>query len=463
MTRSMRLLPLISFDRLDRYALRQMAAPLALSLAALLAAMLLERLLRLFDLAASAGVAFSSAVTVASNLVPHYLGLALPLAFTAAIFAAVARMSDDNELDVMLAVGRSMARISAPYFMLGVLIAVFNVYLFGQLQPLTRYYYHVAIDQMLQTSWDARLEENRFIDTGRGFSFSADAVETGTRHVRGVFIERRYPVAEEITTAANGQLDMSPGGRGPLLRLEDGQIVRERRDGTVSVIRFAQGEVFDIVPAMAPFRPRGDAIRERTLPELWGDMHRPAVALAGAPTPVAAGAAAPDALVASAPAAASEAAPAEGLAADIAAATATASVAADTAPLPSPTEAAAEFHGRLARTLLPPLLPLLAMPLGMASKRGRRAPGVIFAGLALLTLNHVLQFAQSLAASGRLPAAPALWLPFGLFGLLSLWIFLGSFAWPGDNPVSRAVNSVERLIERLRPRRRAALPKSPAT
>jgi len=252
-----------------------MAGPLAMSLAALLAAMLLERLLRLFDLAASAGVAFSSALVVASNLVPHYLGLALPLAFTAAMFAAVARMSDDNELDVMLAVGRSMARISAPYFVLGVMLSVFNLYLFGQLQPLTRYYYHVAIDQMLQTSWDARLEENRFIDTGRGFSFSADAVETGSRRLHGVFIERRYPVAEEITTAANGQIDMAPNGRGPMLRLDKGQIVRERRDGTVAVMQFENGEVFDIVPATAPFRPRGDAIRERTMGELWADMHRP--------------------------------------------------------------------------------------------------------------------------------------------------------------------------------------------
>jgi len=96
------------------------------------------------------------------------------------------------------------------------------------------------------------------------------------------------------------------------------------------------------------------------------------------------------------------------------------------------------------------------MPLGMASKRGRRAPGVIFAGLALLTLNHVLQFAQSLASNGHLPAASALWVPYGLFGLLSGWIFFGSFAWPGDNPVSRAVFAVENLFERLRPRRRAA-------
>ena len=110
--------------------------------------------------------------------------------------------------------------------------------------------------------------------------------------------------------------------------------------------------------------------------------------------------------------------------------------------------------GGLALTLvLASLALLLALPLGMASKRGRRTPGVVFASLALLLLNHTLQFGKSLAESGRLPAALAVWTPFLLFALLSLWIFRGSLAWPGDNPVSRTVGVLERLIERLKPRR----------
>jgi lipopolysaccharide export system permease protein len=118
-------------------------------------------------------------------------------------------------------------------------------------------------------------------------------------------------------------------------------------------------------------------------------------------------------------------------------------------------DAAAEFHSRLARSLIPPLLPLLALPLGMAAKRGRRTPGVLFASVALLLLNHSLQFGKSLAESGRMPAAAAVWTPYLLFALLSLWIFRGSLAWPGDNPVSRAVAGVETLLERARPLRRA--------
>ena len=104
---------LFAFDRLDRYALRLFIGPLVLVLATLMLAQLLERLLRLFDLAASAGAPLSSVVWMVANLVPHYLGLALPMAFTAAIFIAAARMSDDSELDVMLD-DRPLDRAASP-------------------------------------------------------------------------------------------------------------------------------------------------------------------------------------------------------------------------------------------------------------------------------------------------------------------------------------------------------------
>ena len=386
---------LLSFDRLDRYAVRLFTVPLLTALATMLLATMLQRLLRLFDIAASTGAALSSVLLMAADLVPHYLGLALPVAFTAAIFMAAARLCDDSELDAMLSTGRSIARIAAPYFVLAAMLSLFNVYLFGLLQPLSRYDYHVKMDAVLQTNWDAKIEENRFIDIAHGFSFSADKVEEGGRRFSGVFMERQLDGIEEITTAARGELQTTPGTREMVLKLEDGLRVRQAGDGVISTTRFVDGYLQDFSPMRSPFRDRGASASERTAPELWRAMCKTCEK-----------------------------------------------------------DSAAEFHSRLARSLLPLLLPLLALPLGMASKRGRRTPGVIFASLALLLLNHALQFGKSLAESGRVPAGPAVWTPFVLFALLGLWIFRGSLAWPGDNPVSRAVLGFENLLERARPRRR---------
>lgn len=395
--------PWFPLDRLDRYALRLIVGPLALSLAALLLAQLLERLLRLFDLAASAGAPPSSVLVMAATLVPHYLGLALPMAFTAAIFMAAAHMCDDNELDVMLVAGRSIARVAAPYFAMALLLCVFSVYLYGQLQPLARYGYHVAVNRVLQTGWDARVEENRFIDIGKGVTFSADVIERDGRSLRGVLMERRSAGNEEVLTAARGRLLHTPDGL--QLQLEDGQIVRQLdtpdENGTaITVSRFAHGvSGRDFTPEVEPLADRGStSVRERTLSELWRDMQPGSVN--------------------------------------------------DRA------KSAAEFHGRLARAMTFPFLPLLALPLGMASKRGRRTPGVVFAVLALLAIHHALQLGESLAESGRLPAAAAVWTPFAVFAVTSLWIFRSSLAWPGDNPVLRAVVAMEAWVDRARTRTR---------
>ncbi len=386
--------PLVA-DRLDRYTLRQLGGPLALSLGVLLIAQLMERLLRLFDLAAASGAAVTQVLTMAANLVPHYLGLALPTAFTAAIFMAVARLGDDNEVDVMLGAGRSIARLAMPFIAVAVLLCGFNVYLFGYLQPLSRYGYHVAVHEALNAGWNARLEERRFVSAAHGITLSADAVAADGRSLQGVFIARRSDLGEEITTAPRGRLVPSADGSRLLLELEQGLMVRVKADRSLSSVRFAQGMINDdFTPVPPPFRARGESVRELTLPELWSGVQG---ADLGQP----------------------------------------------------PRKVAAELHGRLARILAVLFLPLLAVPLGMAAKRGQRAPGVVFAVLALLFLNHSLQFGESLAESGRAAAAPALWIPWTVFGALCLWIFRQSLAWPGDNPVTRAVRAIEAAFEGL--------------
>ena len=383
--------------RLDLYMLRVLAAPLAFVLGAILVAQLLERLLRLFDLVAATGAPVSSVFRMAAHLVPHYLGVALPAAFTVAMFLALARLSDDSELDIVLSSGRSLVRMAVPYFLLALALGVFSFYLFGHLQPLSRYAYRAEVHQALNARWDARVEENRFGDAGGGFVFHAEAVAPDKRNLQGVFVYRRVGAGEEVTTAPRGRLVPAADGQ-LLLELEDGLMVREHVPGKPWFWRFTKAVInADFSPAPPPFRARGSSVRELTLPELWAGMH-------------------------------------------------------GSATTESQHRLAGEFHGRLARSAVLPLLPLLAIPLGMAAKRGRRATGAIFTALALLVLNHSLQFGESLAESGRADAVLTVWLPLVVFAALCLWLFRGSLAWPGDNPLTRAESRVGETVQQLRRR-----------
>lgn len=388
-------------DRLDWYTLRSLFGPLVLCLGVVLLAALLLRLLRLFDLAAATGASTLLVMKMAASLVPHYLGIAVPAAFFAAIFMAVARTGDDNELDAMLATGRSITRMAAPYFLVAVALCGFNLYLFGYLQPLTRYGYQINVYEAKQTGWNGRMEGNRFVTAKQGITLAADSVGADGRQLTGVFVERREGGSEEIIAAERGRLVPSADGKRLLLELENGMIVRDYTSGIVRVSRFLQGRInedFTAVPP--PFRSRGDSVRELTLSEL----RAPAVVRRESITAA---------------------------------------------------EAGGEFHGRVAWMLLPLLLPLLALPLGMAAKRGRRAPGTVFATLALLVLYEALQFGESLAETGRAPAWLAVWVPVLVFGAFGVWLFRSSLQWPGDNPVMRSVSAIESAFEGLQRKKKA--------
>jgi len=392
-------------DRLDWYMLRGLFGPLVLALCVLLLAQLLERMLRLFELAAATGASMLLVLKMIASLVPHYLGMALPAAFFAAIFMATARSGDDSELDAMLATGRSITRMAVPCFLVALAIGLFNLYLFGYLQPLTRYGYDATVHEARHTGWNGRLEPNRFLSVKSGFTLGADSVGADGRTLGGVLVVRHDADTELIITAAGGRLVQSPEDARLTLQLTNGLVVSTSEDGSTSQVRFASGhrnEDFTAVPP--PYEERGRKVRQLTLPELRADS----------------------------------AAHAEhGITA---------------------AQRSGELHGRLARSVLPLLLPLLALPLGMAAKRGRRAPGTVFAVLVLLTLWEALQFGESLAETGRAPAWLTVWGPMLLFAVLGLWLFRSSLLWPGDNPVMRAVSAIEAGFEGLQKRRKRKKP-----
>ena len=63
---------------IDAYVLRKTLGPLLACIAIALVAMLLERMLRLLDFMVDKGGPFYLVLKMLANLIPHYLGLAIP-------------------------------------------------------------------------------------------------------------------------------------------------------------------------------------------------------------------------------------------------------------------------------------------------------------------------------------------------------------------------------------------------
>ena len=142
---------------IDRYLLRLLLWPLVACLGVTVIALLLERILRLLDVLSQSSARFGYVAQLAANLVPHYLGLALPVAFFVALFIVIVKLSDGSEIDALLASGQSLERIAAPFVAVGLFLSVFSIIVFGYMQPYSRYAYRAVMHAAINAGWNGRL------------------------------------------------------------------------------------------------------------------------------------------------------------------------------------------------------------------------------------------------------------------------------------------------------------------
>ncbi|MCR6632821.1 MAG: LptF/LptG family permease [Magnetospirillum sp.] len=359
-------------NRLDRYFLAAALRPLTSALAVILLALLMERLLRLFRLVAGGGGPLDLVGWMALNLVPHYLGLAIPAALFFAVHAVMGRMDADSELDAVRSAGVPLSRSCRAFLVLALGLMTLTMTVVGWLQPLGRYEYRALAHAVSQEVWDGTLPPRTLVRAGDGLLISAERVEGGGRRLERVLVRQTEAGGEQVvTTARSGRMVMAEDRVHMRIQLEDGEQLRLSGSGDTRVIGFTGlTDVVAVRVVPEPFRPRGAEERELTLPEL-------ADGLAGRlETGI----------------------PRQGL--------------------------AAEFHARLVRVASLPFLPMLAVGLGIGAKRTPRGLAPVAGGLVLFLYHHALLTGESLAQTGRADPVAALWGLFVLFAALNLLLYL---------------------------------------
>jgi lipopolysaccharide export system permease protein len=384
---------------LDRYILAKTLWPLFACIAIALVAMLLERMVRLLDLVVNRGGPFYLILKMLANLIPHYLGLAIPAAFFVGILLAVMRLSSDSELDAIHTMGVGLHRLLATLMGLAVVLMVVTGIILSVLQPYTRYAYRALVYTVTNTAWNAALERGTFF-TGLGdLTVMVDDITDGGRKLVGIFIHQTEADGSTKTiTAKDGRLYRLKNTDFRLsLRLSKGASVESGASGVrPTVITFDQFDLpLDLANGPIRFNERGERASELTLFELWGFL--------GTPPP--------------------------GLTAD---------------------KIEAEFHSRLVRIVSLLTLPLVAIPLGIVSRRARRSVGVV-AGLILLILFHyILRFGEGLVETGKVSPLLGLWSPCAIFAAIGLWAFQTTNKRPGYSPVTAKLDRASEAVERLR-------------
>jgi lipopolysaccharide export system permease protein len=384
---------------IDLYVLKKTILPLAAAIGIVLVALLLERLIHLLDLVVNQGGPFFLLLKMLANLIPTYLGLALPAAFFAGVLMAAMRLSGDSELDAMQASGVGLFRVMVPIMALAVVMMICSVIIIGFMQPYTRYAYRALLYLVTNTAWDAALERGAFFTGFGGKTILVEDIGEHGRKLTGIFIYEPKPEGGSITTTADeGTIYRSPEAFEHILHLQHGVRVDAGVDSDAKVLSFEQFDLpLEQQAALAPYRDRGQQVKELTLVELT-DMW-----LHGTK---------------------------------------------DFTPI----RVSAEFHGRVVRIASLLFLPALAFPLGIGSRRNRRGAELLLGAILLIGYHHMLQFGETMIESKTASPFVALWGPFLALSAFSFWGLYMACLRPGDHPLSRLLAKINDLPSRLRRR-----------
>lgn len=363
---------------LDVYLLTQTVPPFLIAISVVLLALLLERLLVLLNILASEASPVGTLLSLLADLLPHYLGLALPAALCVSVFTVIRRMSEGDEIDALMSSGVALVRICRPFAVVGAFIGIMSILLYGFIQPHARYQFREGLYFASHAGWAPVLQSGMFATPSQSLMLTARHVDQDGSRLTGVFIRDLSEGKERDITARNGRLRTDPVHAEVQIELFNGSVLTTQPGVQPTVTTFDHATRLITKTRKTTFRDRGNDERELTSPELARKIR--AVKKQSAQEAAEETLEQMDASVSNP--------------ADIS--------------LPS---MRAEFHFRLARSLSIPFIPVLAVSLAIIGKRKRGAAGLAVAVLVLVTYDHLLQLGESLVANGRASPFLVVWLP----------------------------------------------------
>jgi lipopolysaccharide export system permease protein len=411
---------------IDRYLLKQIVPTLLITLfiAALILSM--DRLMRLLDIAVGNGVSTLVVFQMLFNLIPQYIGLALPVGLFLGVLLAFRKLSMQSELDAINSSGIGIVRLIRPAVALAAVMMAVNLLLTGYVQPLAFYAYRAILFNITSGVIEQGIGEGIFMNLPNGYTLRVEQSRSAGRELYGVFAHKQDPDGKITTlTAKRGELITGGLDGNVSLQLYDGNLSTwTPQTGANSTLQFDNYNWPLNLAELMRFRGRGGDERELTLAEL----------LRGYRFNLASGRFGPQ----------TEANPEP-----------------EEPPehIVAPSAVAAAFHGRIVFALSMLFLPLLGAPMGIMTRRSSRSFGLVL-GLSLIVSYHkLLEFTGAYASATGAPAGLILWSEFALYAIGTTYLFFRTDLKAGTPPVQQFeagwMTVRDRIVSVFRPKRLA--------
>ena len=263
--------------------------------------------------------------------------------------------------------------------LIAIVLAINAAAMFGWAQPYSLYAYRATVYTLANVDVFYLAEEGVFMQTGNR-TFILDKLQRKDNSFQRIFMyDDNGSRGSETITALNGRLVQNPTSQRPVLRLDNGhRLELKSKDNTDSsstaltapvVGDFKSADVAIGELTKGIFRPRGQNERELTLTELYTALQKPNL---------------------------------------------------------KPRwqrQLQSQFHIRLALVALVLVLPFLALPYAIGSRRGNRAYRFAVALMLLVAFHEILQQGHLITKVSGTSVWLTIWTPFALFAGFALWRF----------------------------------------
>ena len=384
--------------QIDRYLARLIFVPMlgTFVLAAML--LLLDRMLKLFDFVVSEGGPVAIVFRMLANLLPEYMGLAIPLGLTLGVLLAFRKLALSSELDSLRAVGLGYGRLLRVPYLYAIVLMCLNFFIVGFVQPRSQYAYQSLRYELSSGALGAQIKVGEFTNLGRRMTLRVERSERGGTDLHGVFLYLAQRDGRTVTaTAARGTFLATDDPDTILLRLSNGRLVHDAPTYLVPrVLSFTQQDIPIDLPTIEQFRGRGDGTKELTIPELLERGQNP-----GAPPRLR-------------------------------------------------NAAMANFYFRMVEVLMMLVVPLFSVALAVPPKRSTSGLGIFVAIVFVVTYHKVNQSMESLGARGTVDPLIAVGVPFLLFAGLMVWMYWTLAHKPGGQPIGALERVFAKISKRFR-------------
>ena len=358
---------------INRYIVLELLPPFGINLFFFTFIFLITKILEITNLVVNYQVSLFSFLMLLLYSMPFFLAFITPMSVMMAVLLTFLRMSGDNEITALKACGMHPHRFLIPVFVfcfLGWLLT--TLITMAGLPWGNRSYYRLSLD-LAQAHADAVIKERTFIDSFDGLMLYVTKVDLRSRALTDVFIEdQRNKGMDNIIVAPRGRIISEPHKQMIRLRLNNGTINQvDLAKMSANSIAFETYEMnLDLKQMLDSGVGKRKPIEEMGVEELRKYIQ---------------------------------------------------SERKGSKPY---YKALMKLHEKFALPFACFALGLVAVPLGMRSKRSRRSMGTVLGIILFLTYYILLSVGWSLGESGTLPPAVGMWAPNLLMGGIGILLYV---------------------------------------